>query len=74
MDQPSNDKFPERLRRLREEKRQSRAVVSELCGLYRGAVRKYERGEIMPTMDTLIALADYFEVSLDYLCGRTNFR
>lgn len=66
--------FPERLRRLREEKRQSRVVVSELCGLDREAVRTYERGERLPTMDALIALADYFEVSLDYLTGRTNFR
>lgn len=68
------NEFPERLRKLREEKRKSRVVVSELCGLDSGAVRKYERGERIPTMDALIALADYFEVSLDYLTGRTNFR
>lgn len=66
--------FPERLRRLREEKRQSRAMVADFCGLSRGAIRYYERGERIPTMDALIALADYFEVSLDYLTGRTNFR
>ena len=66
--------FPARLRKLREEKRQSRVVVSELCGLDRGAVRAYERGERLPTMDALVALADYFEVSLDYLTGRKNFR
>lgn len=66
--------FPARLRKLREEKRQSRVIVSELCGLDRDAVRNYERGERIPTMDALVALADYFEVSLDYLTGRTNFR
>lgn len=66
--------FPARLRKLREEKRQSRVIVSELCGLDRGAVRAYERGERLPTMDALVALADYFEVSLDYLTGRKNFR
>lgn len=66
--------FPSRLRKLREEKRQSRAVVSELCGLDRDAVRRYERRERSPNMEALIALADYFEVSLDYLTGRTNFR
>ena len=49
-------------------------IVSELCGLDRGAVRAYERGERLPTMDALVALADYFEVSLDYLTGRKNFR
>ena len=49
-------------------------TVTELCGLPSGAVRKYERGEARPNMAALIALADYYEVSLDYLTGRTNFR
>lgn len=66
--------FPRRLRRLREERRpvRSMAVVSRLCGLERGAVRRYERGERAPTVDALIALADYYNVSLDYLTGRTR--
>lgn len=70
------NEFPERLRKLREEKKpvKSMAVVSELCGLERSAVRRYERGERMPTLEALIALADYYEVSLDYLTGRVNYR
>lgn len=70
------NEFPERLRRLREERRpvRSMATVSELCGLPVGAVRKYERGEARPSMAALIALADYYEVSLDYLTGRSKFR
>ena len=63
------NKFPERLRRLRERRRVSRYVVSELCGLNRNAVRRYERGEAEPTMKALVNIADYFEVSLDYLVG-----
>ena len=74
MNQNEKSEFPARLRKLREERRQSRAVLAELCGLSRGAIRYYERGERAPTMDALIAIADYFEVSLDYLTGRTNFR
>ena len=68
--------FPARLRRLREERRpvRSMAAVSELCGLERGAVWRYERGERSPSMDALIALADYYEVSLDYLTGRSASR
>lgn len=70
------DELPERLRRLREEKKpvKSMAVVSELCGLERGALRRYERGERVPTMEAMIALADYYEVSLDYLTGRVKYR
>ena len=74
MNPHEKSEFPARLRKLREERRQSRAVLAELCGLSRGAIRYYERGERAPTMDALIAIADYFEVSLDYLTGRTNFR
>lgn len=66
--------FPERLQRLREQQHKSRVVLSELCGLSPDAIRRYERGEAVPTLDALIKIADFFEVSLDYLTGRTNFR
>lgn len=64
--------FPKRLRLLREARRPvpSMAMVSELCGLERGAVRRYERGEREPTLRALCALADYYGVTLDYLVGR----
>ncbi len=65
--------FPTRLRELREQRGISRKVLSELCGLPTDAVRRYEREEARPTMDALIKLADYFDVSLDYLTGRANF-
>lgn len=68
---PEN-KFPERLRMLRERRRVSRYVVSELCGLNRNAVRRYERGEAEPNMKALINIADYFEVSIDYLAGLSD--
>lgn len=66
--------FRERLRKLREERWMNRATLSELCGLERGAVRRYERGERIPSVPALVALADVFEVSLDYLTGRSKFR
>ena len=68
------DKFPQRLRRLRERQGRSRRGISELCGLPPDAVRRYERREAKPSMEALIKLADYFEVSLDYLTGRVNYR
>lgn len=62
--------FRQRLQQLREKERISRKVLSELCGLSSDAVRRYERGEREPTMHSLIALAEYFEVTVDYLVGR----
>lgn len=66
--------FPARLQRLREEKRIKRIVLSELCGLHRDAIRRYERGEQEPDLPSLISIADFFEVSLDYLTGRADYR
>lgn len=65
--------FPVRLRRLRERRRLKRAVLSELCGLHRNAVSQYETGARLPSVEAACAIADYFEVSVDYLIGRTPF-
>lgn len=67
------DDFPKRLKMLREQEHKSRRVLSELCGLSSGAIQKYEQGEIKPTIDSIVAIADYFHVSVDYLLGRTNY-
>lgn len=67
------ERFPERLRRLREKEHKSRIVLSQLCGLPDSAIRRYECGETKPTVESLVAIADYFHVSVDYLIGRTNY-
>ena len=36
------------------------------------SINKYENHNIEPDIDTLIRLADYFNVSIDYLVGRTD--
>ncbi|MBE7025041.1 MAG: helix-turn-helix transcriptional regulator [Ruminococcaceae bacterium] len=59
--------FRQRLQQLREKRRVSRRVASELCGLHSDAFRRYERGEAEPTLHALVAIAEYFEVSVDYL-------
>lgn len=67
------NEFPRRLRRLREQEKLKRSVLSELCGLPSSAIGKYERGDAMPNIKALVAIADYFHVSTDYLLGRTNY-
>jgi transcriptional regulator with XRE-family HTH domain len=62
--------FRQRLQQLREKKGISRKVLSELCGLYSDAVRRYERGEDEPKLHSLVALAEFFGVTVDYLVGR----
>lgn len=65
--------FPGRLRRLRERRRMNRKAMSECCGLSKNIIGMYERGEKEPSLKTLIKIADFFEVSTDYLLGRKNF-
>ena len=44
------------------------------CGLHSDAIRRYERGEAEPDIKSLISIANFFEVSLDYLMGRADYR
>lgn len=64
--------FEERLAALRKEKGISQAVLGEVLGVSRWSVLNYEAGKNRPDYDGLIALADFFGVSLDYLTGRTD--
>ena len=62
----------ERLKALRRKERKSRQVLSELCGLSPDAIRRYETEEATPSIQSLELIADYFEVSTDYLLERTD--
>ena len=45
------------------------AIEMQMSGL---AIQHYESQRRKPAFDVLIALADYFDVSLDYLVGRSD--
>ena len=66
----ANELFPKRLRALRERRQIKRRVLAELCGLSQLMIRRYEEGEMEPKASSLEVLADYFEVTVDYLLGR----
>jgi len=46
--------------------------VADELGLSVVAIQNYENDRRKPAYDVLIALADYFNVSIDYLVGRTD--
>ena len=66
--------FSEVLRMLRTERKVSQKVLGEQLGISDRNIRFYESGEHRPDFEGLLLLADYFEVSLDYLVGRTDNR
>lgn len=62
-----------RLRDLRTSIGRSQDFVAENLSLSREAYSKYECGLRNPSIETLIALSDYYGVSLDFLLGRTDY-
>ena len=62
----------ERLRALREAMKMTQSQVGELLGVPQTSVFRYENGTHTPTAEGLLRYADYFDVSLDYIFGRTD--
>lgn len=65
-------KLFERLLQLRTEKQVSQTIVASNTGIASRTYQRYEQGEREPDASTLVALANYFDVSIDYLVGRTD--
>lgn len=62
----------ERLRSLRESAQLSQLKMGEIVGAKQSSLNRYEQNQTSPSYDILIRYADYFDVSLDYLLGRTD--
>lgn len=63
----------ERLRALRGSINYSQVKFAELFEIGQSSVVRYEKGEASPPLDLLVKVADYFDVSLDYIMGRTEY-
>ncbi len=62
-----------RLKILRREQRHlSQVFLGMELGMSQNTISRYETGAREADYDTLIAFADYFQVSIDYLLGRTE--
>ena len=60
------------LRRARTAQGRTQLQVAEAVGMRYQAYQRYERGTVIPSGEILIALADFYGVSLDYLVGRSD--
>ncbi len=67
-------KFSERLKELRQEHGLKQREMAEICGLKLRGYQCYEYATSCPDFEGLVFLADYFNVSVDYLLGRTDCR
>ena len=64
--------FPERLADLRKSNSVTQKQLAAETGISEIGIRSYECRRRQPTADKLISLADFFNVSLDYLVGRSD--
>ena len=61
-----------RLRDLREDNDKTQQFIAELLNMHRSVYRRYESGERETPAWVVVKLADYYQVSTDYLLGRTD--
>jgi len=67
-------KFNERLKLLRQESGLSQMDFAKQLGLSKSSINMYERGEREPSFETLEAIADYFNVDMNFLLGKSEER
>ncbi len=70
----SMNKLSIRLRELREEKKLLQKDIANFLNITTSAYGYYEQGKREPDTHTVNSLADFYNVSSDYLLGRTNNR
>ncbi|MBR2047434.1 MAG: helix-turn-helix transcriptional regulator [Oscillospiraceae bacterium] len=60
------------LRKLRKERNLTQVALQMQTGIEQALLSKYENGERIPTTENLVLLADYYDVSIDYILCRTE--
>jgi len=66
------NKFSKRLKKLRKEHGLTQEELADILKITRSRLSMYEQGKREPSFEMQEAIADYFNVDLDYLMGRTD--
>lgn len=66
--------FGDRLKALRQEKKLTQEGLGKILNKTKNNISQYETGKREPDNDTLYRIAEYFNVSTDYLLDRTDIR
>lgn len=64
--------FGQRLKELREENGLSQRQLAAIIGTSQPNLQRWEKGQFEPDQKTTIIIADFFNVSIDYLFGRED--
>jgi len=65
--------FSKRLLELRKQHNMTQRDVANYLSIAQPSYIRYENGTAEPTLDNLVRLADLFDVSSDYLIGRSDY-
>lgn len=61
-----------RLRELREDNDLSQEACAKIAFISKNSYIRYEKGERVPPLDVIVAYANYYKVSIDYIAGLTD--
>ena len=61
-----------RLRQLRKSRKMTQIALQMATGIEQALLSKYENGSRVPPTETLLILAEYYNVSIDYILCRTD--
>ena len=64
----------QRIKDMREDTDRTQAEVSEYLGILQPQYQRYESGKREIPLHIMIQLAELYQVSMDYMCGRTNIQ
>jgi len=64
--------FPERLLKLQTDRKILKKDIANVLNISVMAYYRYEKGVRQPDLPLLISLANFYDVSIDYLVGRTD--
>ena len=65
--------FQERLMEQRKLNKTTQRQMAEYLQIAQPSYIRYENGTAEPSLENLVKIADYFDVSVDYLLGRTEY-
>ena len=65
--------FSNNLYKLRKESKVSQQKLAEFVGVSQQCISEWEKGKIEPTLSYLWKIADFFDVSIDFLVGRKDY-
>ena len=67
------ENFRKNLIELRKMNHLTQRQIAAYLGIAQPSYIRYENGKAEPSLDTLVKLADLFDVSIDFLCGRKDY-